>query len=374
MPVKDFEPINSDGQISAGEFQRLADEVRTQDKITGSGGLTISRNGAGFQLGTQLPLAFWAKITANDAGTPAAHAWTQQRFDDAGAISDDAEGRTGTTTNFPAYSLDGAAVPTDTIVRLYLSQGGDYYLFSPGDAAAGTGLEVRESDGTPTVSAATQIIFSSSQSFLLTDSSGGGIQSVTIELVNASSTTVGVVSLSDQTLGDGTKKFLKNVQLHDGIADSSGFGQLIWGTQSILQGTDLGLFDLPALFWGLGAGLNSAGEAFWSTYLDSDGLTVVLALPFSAEYLGRYDINGLPGVTTDDGSFVGGILVGSPSGVSAGGTGAASFAANAVLVGNGTSAIAVEGPGDTSHVLMGAGGSSPPVFGSAPYQRSWMGL
>src|SRR5437870_3194166 len=116
MPVQDFHPITSDSQVRASELRRLADEVRAQDKITGSGPVGVRRDGAGFQIAIDLPLSFWAKITGNAAGTPTPHSWVQLLENTDGTSATDPEGRTGTTTVYPAFALDGGTVATNTLV------------------------------------------------------------------------------------------------------------------------------------------------------------------------------------------------------------------------------------------------------------------
>src|ERR1051325_7381546 len=135
MPIQDLQPMNADGQISAGELVRLGQEVRAHDKVAVGNGLTVSRNGAGFQIGMTRPIMFWAKITSNNGASPAAHAWTEQGEPTAGPpLTNATDARTGTTTVFPAFALDGGITATGHVVRLYLSNGGDYYLFDPGMA------------------------------------------------------------------------------------------------------------------------------------------------------------------------------------------------------------------------------------------------
>ena len=140
MPLDDFHSINSDGQILGAELRRLARETVAQDKLTGSGQsggstpstgiITARRNGAGFQLGIDLPLSFWAEITSVGSGPPTPHAWSQLQENADGTLSTDAEGRTGTTTSWPAYALDGGTVTVGTMVRLFQALGGEYFLFA----------------------------------------------------------------------------------------------------------------------------------------------------------------------------------------------------------------------------------------------------
>src|ERR1035438_715310 len=64
-------------------------------------------------------------VSTNDAGTPAAYAWTQQYQNAAGVFSDDPSGQARTKTDQPAYMADGsAAVPSGTICEAVQHYGG----------------------------------------------------------------------------------------------------------------------------------------------------------------------------------------------------------------------------------------------------------
>lgn len=141
MAVKTFQLFRPDGSVDSAELRRLAKTVEAQDRITGSNGLTVDRNGAGFQIGQHLPITFWARITDDDGGDPAAHSWIQQRELPDGTLEDDPDGKEGDLAVYPAYSIDGSAVPADTLVRLFLAVGGEYYLFQVGGEAC-MGLSV----------------------------------------------------------------------------------------------------------------------------------------------------------------------------------------------------------------------------------------
>lgn len=133
MPLPDFRTLNPHGQIRAAELDRLGRELVAQDHLTGGGPeMTVGRSAGGFQVGVQLPQSFWARITGSGAGTPTPHSWVQLLENTNGTTSTDNEGRTGTTTSFPAYALDGGMVTTNRKVRLFLAQGGEFYLFDAG--------------------------------------------------------------------------------------------------------------------------------------------------------------------------------------------------------------------------------------------------
>lgn len=234
-------------------------------------------------------------------------------------------------------------------------------VYAIGDPSTGgtSSLEVTESDGSPDIFNVSQIVVDQATGLEI---STGTSPSVTLGNRDSSLTQTGVVNLSDQTLGNGTKSFNKNVKLRGDFV-TTGFGQLIWDTSSILTGTDSGPFALPSLSWNQGYGFNGAGESLWTSYLSNDGVTVVFALPFSSSYLGQYSCNGQLGITgtgLTSVDVVGGIVVGSGSGpisIAQGGTGASSFTLNGVLFGNGTSPLQVTAAGTIGQVL--AAGSAP---------------
>jgi hypothetical protein len=151
MPIDDFQ-FFKDGQARVSELKRLGDEVEANSRLAGVGGAVVRRNSAGIEVSLPQAVFFWAKITGNDGGSPAAHSWTEQGEPSGGPpLADATDARTGTTTAWPAYALNGAVMSTNSIVRLYLSLGGDYYLFDPGPAAGATTFSGARATGGGTV-------------------------------------------------------------------------------------------------------------------------------------------------------------------------------------------------------------------------------
>jgi hypothetical protein len=69
---------------------------------------------------------------------------------------------------FPAYSLDGGTMATNTIVRLFLGVGGDFYLVDPGlGGAAGATLTVQEADGSPSFTMVNKLLVNQAQGLTL---------------------------------------------------------------------------------------------------------------------------------------------------------------------------------------------------------------
>lgn len=212
MPVNDFE-LFQNGQARASELKRLAKTTEANSRLAGVGGATVRRNSGGIEVTLSNPVVFWAKITGNNAGSPAAHSWTEQGEPGTSPpLTDATDARTGTTTVFPAYAIDGGIVPNGHIVRLYLSTGGDYYLFDPGMAGStGSTLTVEELNGSATsVPNVTDLQFDHADGFVITSIVS---HFATVNIAAASTTQRGIVSLADQELGAGSKRFAANVVL-----------------------------------------------------------------------------------------------------------------------------------------------------------------
>jgi hypothetical protein len=234
MPVSDFQPITESGGLDVFELKRLGREVAAHDKLVGGSGLIVRRNGAGFQIDRQDPVVFWAKITGHGGGSPTPHSWTEQGEPSSGPpLADATDARTGTTTVFPAYALDGGITPNGHVVRLYLSSGGDYYLFDPGmSGATGSSLTVEQADEMVDVPNVTEIVLDQVTGLVIESSAAN---TVTLQNLPASATQQGVVNLVAQTLGAGDKRFTDSVLLKAGAPDTGQIGKvLFWddGTHS----------------------------------------------------------------------------------------------------------------------------------------------
>ena len=186
MPLDPINPINPRGQIRAADLERLAAETSAQDRTTGAGNeITVARSGAGFQIGVNLPLNFWALITGSTlASVPVPHSWDQLLENEDGTFSVDGEGRSGTFTSYPAFATDGTQIADNTIVRLYLGQGGEFFLFEPMGVGTSTlDLTVREVDTSPTITNVNVIEFDQDDGFVVTNP-GVGIARIDIGTLN----------------------------------------------------------------------------------------------------------------------------------------------------------------------------------------------
>ena len=126
-------------QIRAKELERMAELVQKHDRrilFSGIGhGLEGHHDaGGGHSWINNNYVPFWAKITANDGGSPRKYSFTEQQQNTEGTFIDAAYPRSGdystTPTTYPAYEVNAQLVPNDTIVKMWLGYSGLYYLFS----------------------------------------------------------------------------------------------------------------------------------------------------------------------------------------------------------------------------------------------------
>ena len=122
------------GQLSATEFARMARAVQMHDRVQQASGADIGigfyQNAGVVNYYSTLFQPFWAQITSGSSP----YAWSEVVQDTAGTWITYTEGRSGTTTNNPAYEASGSTtVPANTRVVMWRGFGNttaaDYYLF-----------------------------------------------------------------------------------------------------------------------------------------------------------------------------------------------------------------------------------------------------
>lgn len=147
-----------------------------------------------------------AEITAQTGSAPYVYSWKEKVIDPGtGGYVDADPGRTGSTTDSPAYEINDADVDVGTLVFLRVkgaSEGTLEYEFSHTAAAAGGSLTVEEADGSPSYSSITTLRFDQADGFVVTNPSAGVAR---VDITAASSSAVGIVTTTTQTFqGDKT--------------------------------------------------------------------------------------------------------------------------------------------------------------------------
>lgn len=138
MPIQPFTRLTPDSRLSASEMNRLFAAVERLSRVRGTGGVTVQDTGAGLVINGGGDDFFWIKITGSVSS--GAYPWTEQGMNPPGTWGALAGGRSGTTTNVPAYPHDGnASVPTNSIVLATISDDGAYVIFL--DTTGGAGAD-----------------------------------------------------------------------------------------------------------------------------------------------------------------------------------------------------------------------------------------
>lgn len=153
-----FKPVRPGGSLSAREINRLFGLLESLAKMTASPPLEVVRQPDGYHLRFTRPPSVWVKVTGKDkddsgATPPDFHYSGTQQLDstDDPATTDLTTGLNFLADTFPLVEVNGATdVETDTIVRAWMGDGGDYYVFDNSGGGSG-GLErVRVTSATPT--------------------------------------------------------------------------------------------------------------------------------------------------------------------------------------------------------------------------------
>ncbi len=125
--IPDFVP--GQRSISASALNAMKDAIARTSNITTNQGQTTYRAATGIhQILTLNPTFFWARITGAPLGY--AYPFQEQQEVTPGVFSDLTGGRSGTTTDTPAYEQNhSTSVPVDSIVQIWTAESGDY-IFS----------------------------------------------------------------------------------------------------------------------------------------------------------------------------------------------------------------------------------------------------
>lgn len=132
-------PFGPRKQISAGALNRVAEQGRRLERITGGGVSSIRNTPAGASVYTEKPPGFWAKINdSDDSGTHVAYGWIEQIDDGEGGWVDKPDAMEGTVDAHQAYEINDVVVdPADTpIVWLFPSTANETFLFEVGGAGS----------------------------------------------------------------------------------------------------------------------------------------------------------------------------------------------------------------------------------------------
>lgn len=187
--------------------QNLLPEVR--------GGLFISEDQS--TVGANRP--FLAQLTSYD-GTKF-YAWTEYTYDASGNLVALDGGRSGTTTNAPAFEPNGTSITLPAYAELrraYFDASKDWvYRITGlvGSGGSGSSLEIKDQSGTPDVTGATVLIVNagasgfSTNALHVTNPSGSQVQ---VAAYYATDTQDGVVSTTTQTFA-GNKTFDGSITL-----------------------------------------------------------------------------------------------------------------------------------------------------------------
>lgn len=201
-------------QLSLRELNRLARTVENQARFTAPMGyfqsfMVQQRNGQTFFEQTRNHHSFLASISSGS--NP--YAWDEVYVGVSGPTSPllaYSDRRSGTTTNLPAYEINGNdALEANTIVRLHLGDDGTYYWFDHRN------LTVTNATSSPTVSVAnvTQINFTTN--LTVTDEGSGEVT------VSAS---------GGGSVGDEYGRWVSYSKNHDDFDDASGSKTLTLAT------------------------------------------------------------------------------------------------------------------------------------------------
>lgn len=199
MTIELFKRLNEGDRDSASEQNRLRSVV---EGLTNFSGPRLTHSEAGTAYSPPDAEHFTVKLTAvtNVAGK-FAYSWTEQQDLIDGSFIDKPGGLSGTSTYLPLFERNNVGtVAVNTIVEA--AQGtGLFFLFDKATAVAGS-LTVEEVDGSPSVTGVTTIDFDQADGFTVTNSGGGVAR---IDMAATSSSGVGIVNVSAQTLGRGVK-------------------------------------------------------------------------------------------------------------------------------------------------------------------------
>lgn len=172
---------SGDRFIRAADINEIIMELARQGKFYVDGeGAELDSGGSGVRLSVpKAERGIWAKITSGS--NP--YAWTEQDVGTGGTFSNKTNGRSGTTTQDPAYEInDNTMVAANSIVwmeRAYVNISGSTvsqeWTFSLASGGA-TGLTVEEVDGTPSFTNITKILFDQGDLFSLTQPSANQVR------------------------------------------------------------------------------------------------------------------------------------------------------------------------------------------------------
>ncbi len=181
---------------------------------------------------------FIAKITGVTTGK---YAWTEQFFTSTGAYEDLVNGRTGTATDKQAYERNGAVVGSfpfyAELTRRVVVDGTPVYEFDAAVAIYPNNLTVKESDGSPSYSGITSLELDQADGFNLSQPGAGRAK---VNILSATGTQRGEISLAAQVMGDGIKEFL-DITYHDAgweVFLTAGSGFYCKGEQVLLPSTN----------------------------------------------------------------------------------------------------------------------------------------
>lgn len=164
-----------DRYVRADDVNALIAELARLSGIEVEGG-EVDTTGSSLRLRVARPeQGIWAKITS---GTNP-YAWTEQTPTTGGAFTNTTNGRTGTTSQDPAYELnDNSTVAANTIVRLEktfvtigatVSQEWTFLAAVSGSSA----LTVREVDGSPSIGSVNTIEFDQTDGIVVSNPGAG---------------------------------------------------------------------------------------------------------------------------------------------------------------------------------------------------------
>lgn len=347
------------GRTSASDQNALRQRVEQLDR----GGGIAARRMAGVlvPLPDVEPWFFIMLDGASDGGTPPKYtAWHAVDFDGTGAAvpADPTLSWLAGNGVLPAISETGYDAPSGTLAIATFSAQEDavvFWAYPATGGGGGSGIEVKEADGSPDLSPVVTLVFDNGS---VTNPSAG-VARITFPAEadpDASATVRGYVNLSNQTLGAGTKTFHGQVQIDNTNPTQLRFQDPVgnyttwidansFSGRVFLTGICKVAGDTLGCAWRLGRSVSSSPQTF--EVIGDSGIC--------------YAISGTLGVTgtiNPGATATGGIVTGTGTPVTGGGSGGLPTRTQGTATAAGTTQGTAATFADDSTLVSGASGTN----------------